>query len=141
MDFVHLTGSVALNWLENGFYLVSRSAGCPFLKFASSCIKFFADLSSPKISVNSLYTLLKSILNRSSRCYALPHLSIEPRLVSPAITLALTTYTSCPFLHHLFCCSNTIKVTTVCGHNLTKLGVHPRNINFIPSCRRASFRI
>jgi hypothetical protein len=49
----------------------------------------------------------------------------------------------CPvhILHHFFCCSNTTNVTIVCGHNLTKLGVHPRNMNLIPSVLRASLRI
>lgn len=53
----------------------------------------------------------------------------------------LTVYQAVQIFHHFFCCSNTTKVTIVCGHNLTKLGVHPRNINPMPSFLRASFKI
>jgi hypothetical protein len=43
--------------------------------------------------------------------------------------------------NHLFCCSNTTKVTTVCGQSRIKLGVHPLNKNLSPSVLRAVTRI
>src|SRR5277367_2871929 len=68
------------------------------------------------------------------------HIPIKPTIITP---LSLNWGLYCPVhsLNQCFCFSKTIKVTIVCGHNLTKLGVHPRNMNFIPSCLRASLRM
>ena len=125
-----MTGFEALNWLESGFYPVSPSNGHPS-SVTRKCSSIFLQIFfAQNLRANSLAKSLKK------------HINLYPDM--PSLQQNSLYYsTNCPvqIFHHFFCCSSTTKVTIVCGHNLTKLGVHPRNINLIPSFLSASCKI